>query len=98
MMARKNLYLIVKEAINNAIKYSNCTELYVRMEMLAQGFRLTVSDNGVGFHIETSPQGDNKAQSDRNGIETTQVRAKDPQGELDIVSAHGQGDEGVITI
>lgn len=98
MMARKNLYLIVKEAINNAIKYSNCTELYVRMEMLAQGFRLTVSDNGVGFHIETSPQGDNKVQSDRNGIENMHVRAKDLQGELVIVSAPGQGTEVIINI
>jgi len=47
--ARKNIYLICKEAINNAIKYSNATELTLNIIKSGNDLKLSVEDNGKGF-------------------------------------------------
>lgn len=95
MIARKNLYLIVKEAINNAIKYSNCTELGVQMKIVNRGFEITVRDNGIGFNMDVLGEKE-KMEFKGNGLCNMHVRAKDLHGELSIISKHGEGT--VVTI
>ncbi|MES2629797.1 MAG: triple tyrosine motif-containing protein [Bacteroidota bacterium] len=46
---RQHIYLVCKEAINNAIKHSNGNRLDITMSNRSDGFRLLVQDNGNAF-------------------------------------------------
>ncbi|MDX1418315.1 MAG: sensor histidine kinase, partial [Candidatus Promineifilaceae bacterium] len=44
-----NLYRIAQEALNNAAKYANATELHVLLTQTATHIILKIIDNGIGF-------------------------------------------------
>lgn len=45
-----NLYRIVQEAVTNALRYAQATQIVIRLELLEQrAVRLTIADNGVGM-------------------------------------------------
>jgi signal transduction histidine kinase len=46
---RHNLFLVVKEAINNTVKYAHATELRLQIAVTDEKLELTIEDNGVGF-------------------------------------------------
>ncbi len=51
-----NLYRIVQESINNAVKHSRASHLWIDLTYCDGNYRLTVSDDGIGFdptNIET---------------------------------------------
>ena len=52
MEKRKNFYLIFKEAINNALKYSCCKTMDVTVRHNHSTIELAVKDNGVGFDAD----------------------------------------------
>ena len=52
MEDRRNIYLLCKEAVNNAVKYSQCTELFINVESSQQHIRIEVRDNGHGFDLQ----------------------------------------------
>jgi signal transduction histidine kinase len=43
---RHNLYLCVKEALNNIVKHSGSDEVTIAMRVMANSFTITISDNG----------------------------------------------------
>jgi len=47
--AKRDLYLIAKEAAHNAFKYSGATAITIRFQLGPDGFRLELSDNGRGM-------------------------------------------------
>ncbi|MDD5037911.1 MAG: sensor histidine kinase [Dehalococcoidales bacterium] len=49
-----NIFRIVQEALNNAIKHSRCREVLVTLEYGSDGLELTVEDDGQGFSIENT--------------------------------------------
>jgi signal transduction histidine kinase len=49
---RYNLFLAVKEALNNVVKHSRATEVWLRLKVEGSGFTLTIEDNGRGCHGE----------------------------------------------
>ena len=51
---RHNLFLAVKETLNNTVKHSGATEVRVTLEFVPGGFRLLVADNGRGFDPSAS--------------------------------------------
>ena len=55
------LVLLMKEAINNAVKYSGCTELQQHQTRF-KNITFHVSDNGIGFDVSKP--------SFRNGLKT----------------------------
>ncbi|HWB24977.1 MAG TPA: tetratricopeptide repeat protein [Chitinophagaceae bacterium] len=83
MELRKNIFLIIKEAINNALKYSGATQILLDFVTGDRYFILSVKDNGKGF--------DKNAVQPGNGFETMINRAKASQGACEIVSAPGNG-------
>jgi ligand-binding sensor domain-containing protein/signal transduction histidine kinase len=83
MDKRKSLYLIVKEAINNAAKYANCTECTIKVVNEHSWLHVLVSDNGHGFHVDKKHNG--------NGINNMKQRAKESDAQLHIHSAPGRG-------
>lgn len=80
---RRNLHLIVKESINNAVKYADCTRLTVRLGAEGRFLRLLIQDNGSGFDPTTVRRG--------NGLNNLCNRAEEVGGTFRLESAPGRG-------
>ncbi|MBK8499999.1 MAG: hypothetical protein IPL52_14555 [Flavobacteriales bacterium] len=89
MVQRKNLYLIFKEAVNNAAKYSGCTRLTVRVASDRRDVALRVSDNGGGMDLSSGKPANGTGGG--NGLRNMQARAKEMRGELNVISSPGAG-------
>jgi signal transduction histidine kinase len=49
---RRNIFLVVKEALHNIVKHSGATEVNIVMEKKPKGLGLRIHDNGKGFDLE----------------------------------------------
>jgi two-component system sensor histidine kinase UhpB len=85
MQQRKNFYLVFKEALNNAVKYSGATTINTTVDLHNRQLCLLVKDNGKGFDTALAGSG--------NGLDNMRNRAKELGGKLDILSAKGIGTE-----
>ena len=90
MEKRKNFYLIFKEIINNAIKYSASTEVAATISLREHQLLLTVKDNGVGFNKQKELS-DQSGSLSGNGLRNMLYRAKEMKAQLDIETAIGTG-------
>src|SRR5438067_1962003 len=88
MEERRNIYLLCKEAINNAVKYSNCSELSLRAFLSAGKINFMIEDNGVGFDIYVIKRG--------NGVNNMIRRAEELGTSLQIESAKGKGTQIIL--
>ncbi|MCV9927845.1 histidine kinase [Flavobacterium sp. LS1R49] len=53
-----NLYRIIQEAILNVNKYANANNCEIKIQKIKDNFlRLTIIDDGVGFHVKTLKNG-----------------------------------------
>ncbi|PJE44606.1 MAG: two-component sensor histidine kinase [Flavobacterium sp.] len=52
-----NIYRIIQELINNALKHSDCTEILVSCSQNENMFYIAVEDNGKGFNLEQMESG-----------------------------------------
>ncbi|HRH59969.1 MAG TPA: triple tyrosine motif-containing protein, partial [Chitinophagaceae bacterium] len=94
MVARKNMYLIFKEAVNNAVKYSGCKNLWISFLSEPNILKLTIKDDGKGFaKQEISAQ-----VSGGNGMINMKNRAQEIRGELFIHSEDGKGTEVILKL
>jgi len=81
---RHHLLLVVKEALNNAVKYSEATEIWFRLRVQDSVLSLSVEDNGKGFReAEASALG--------NGLRNMRKRMEAIGGAFELQSAPGQG-------
>jgi ligand-binding sensor domain-containing protein len=88
MQSRKNLYLIFKEAINNAAKHSHCSTIEVKIKHESGNISMVIKDDGKGFERPNSKQG--------NGLANMHQRATQMKGKLSIQSRNSGGT--VITL
>lgn len=49
---RRNIYLVVKELVHNAIKHSDATEIKLDIFIDKEILVISLKDNGIGFHPE----------------------------------------------
>ncbi len=82
MLTRRNLYLIFKEAVNNAAKHARATTLRVEIKHIKNDLFLAIIDNGQGFDMTKS--------TSRNGLGNMRGRANEIKGLLEIDS-NGKG-------
>lgn len=47
---RHNLFLVIKEALNNIVKHAQASEVRMSFALEDNGFKLTIKDNGKGIH------------------------------------------------
>ncbi|HEX7005139.1 MAG TPA: GAF domain-containing sensor histidine kinase [Trueperaceae bacterium] len=47
--AAETLYLVAQEAVGNALRHGECTNIWLRLEAVEDRLRLTVADDGKGF-------------------------------------------------
>ncbi len=78
-----NIYLLTKEAINNAVKYSHASLLELSASHSDNTIEFIIRDNGKGFDIKTVKKG--------NGLMNMCKRAADAGGILSIHTAPQQG-------
>ena len=56
---RHNVFLAIKEALNNVLKHSNASEVWLRLKLLDSSVRVEVEDNGRGFNADSAPAAGN---------------------------------------
>lgn len=83
MEQRRDVYLIFKEAINNLLKYAECTQVNININIENRKFNLVIADNGKGF--------DSTKSSSRNGIKNMKTRAENLKGRFTLYSIQGHG-------
>jgi len=82
MDSRQHLYLIVKEVINNLVKYSRATEASILVTYQKPCLTVVINDNGVGFDTELTGG---------NGLQNIRKRAAELKGSVAIESRSGFG-------
>ncbi|MFT3909297.1 MAG: histidine kinase [Ferruginibacter sp.] len=63
-----NIFLILKECVNNAVKHSGCTEIKIDFYS-KEGWRICIEDNGKGFETTYISKG--------SGVDNIRNRAKE---------------------
>ncbi|HWD20001.1 MAG TPA: two-component regulator propeller domain-containing protein [Verrucomicrobiae bacterium] len=80
---RHNLFLAIKEAVNNIVKHSAASEVWIKVKIAPPLFAVTIEDNGRGF----SPP----AASGRNGLVNMRKRMETIGGRFQLRSEPGLG-------
>ena len=83
MPERKNIYLFSKEAINNAVKYSNGSNISFSILKSDNKVALEIKDDGIGFDVNSIVRG--------NGLINMEARAAELNADLDVWSEKGAG-------
>jgi len=88
---RRNLLLVVREAINNIVKHARATEVHVRASGSSNTLHLEIEDNGRGFDPGA-------ARPDGLGLGSMKRRVENMGGTFELASHQGTGTKIVITI
>jgi signal transduction histidine kinase len=83
MEVRKNIFLIGKEAVNNAVKYSGASRLSLQVKCEDDRCLIIISDNGKGFDHDKIRKG--------NGLINMKRRAEEINMLFNVSSAEGNG-------
>jgi signal transduction histidine kinase len=81
---RHNLYLAVREALNNIAKHSKATEVWLRVQCADNELHITVEDNGRGFAAAS-------LKDSRSGLANMRRRLAKIGGRFECASQPGAG-------
>ncbi|GAB3418090.1 ATP-binding protein [Niabella aquatica] len=90
METRRNIFLIIKESVNNLVKYAECTKASIKATYDEHTLCFIIKDNGKGFDPEKL--------TNRNGIKNLKARAKQINANLQIYSEPGEGTEIILVV
>lgn len=90
---RHNIFLVVKEALTNALKHAGAKEVQVRAKATPTTLEIAVEDDGRGFDM---PAG--SAPGKHNGLGNMRRRADAMGGRLEVESVRGQGTTVRLTV
>lgn len=82
-VTRKNILLIIKEAMNNIAKYSEAVSCSVQFKEENGMAVLTIADDGKGMDLETAVKG--------NGLDNMKKRTESLKGKYIVQSSPGAG-------
>ena len=88
MEYRHHLYLILKESIHNAIKYSQCSRIHLRVGIIGKSLEIQIEDNGKGFDRNNITSG--------NGLTNMEQRAAKISGSISINSIIDAGTQVIF--
>jgi signal transduction histidine kinase len=83
---RRNVYLVVREALHNVVKHSGASKVDLRFTIEDHGFIISIKDDGKGFDP-------GKLEFPGNGLVNMRKRMEDIGGEIQIRSQIGSGTE-----
>ncbi len=78
-----NLYRICQEAVSNAIKYANSTEIILQLHKNEDQIILEIEDDGIGFDMTQDHQG--------IGLKNMRLRVEQLGGQISLQSKEGEG-------
>ena len=87
---RHNLYLAVKETLNNVVKHAHASEVWLRFVPQTDGFTIIIEDNGCGLHGEHSRPDANRISSG-HGLGNLEKRLAACAGRCVLTSEPGKG-------
>ncbi len=85
----RNIILVCKEVVNNAVKYSQCTSFMFSIKIIEKSFLIDIADNGIGFNVKSKNSG--------NGLNNIQYRVKQIGG-ISSVQSNNKGSIFIFTI
>ncbi|WP_083852669.1 sensor histidine kinase [Pedobacter arcticus] len=80
-----NIFRIVQEILNNAMKYASASKIIIDVKQQGNGLFVFISDDGVGFNSD--------AQSEGYGLKNIKARVADINGSLEINTKIGEGSQ-----
>lgn len=80
---KRDIYMVFKESINNAAKYSLCKNVQVILQLTGQTLNMEIKDDGKGFDINKVKKG--------NGLRNMDERIQSMYGSLVYQTAEGSG-------
>ena len=80
---RRDVYLVFKEAVNNAAKYSHCKNIKIELVQNEGKLMLQICDDGNGFEKSTVTHG--------NGLNNMEQRARSIGGKFSVISYPEKG-------
>lgn len=80
---KRNLYLVVKEAVNNTIKHAKATTVSIKMNF-EQGIAIQIQDNGIGFNDSTKTK-----TGSGNGLSNMKSRMEEIDGKISWKNQNG---------
>jgi PAS domain S-box-containing protein len=89
-----NFLRICEEAVTNAVKHANPTEVEVLLDCTDRKLRLGIRDNGHGFDLD----GPDAKKAGHFGLTGIRERTKRLTGNLSLSSQPGQGTEILVTV
>jgi two-component system sensor histidine kinase DesK len=78
---RRNIFLVVKEALHNIIKHSQAKNVFLSIKELHGQMLIEIKDDGIGFDVTQIEKG--------NGLNSMQKRMESIGGFLAIESEKG---------
>jgi PAS domain S-box-containing protein len=87
---RREVFLVFKEAVNNIVRHSGCTEAAIELSGEPQGLVLKLSDNGRGFDTSGGHEG--------HGLSSMRERTEGLGGRLELSSQAAQGTTLKVTV
>lgn len=85
-----NLYRVIQECLQNAVKHAKCTHIDLRLEADPAAVRVSIIDNGVGFSVKKGKKG--------IGMRNIASRISKVNGTWSIDSEVGKGTTVSMTI
>lgn len=82
--ARRNVFLVVKEALHNIVKHSSATDAHLSLVVNEHGIEITVEDDGKGFDTE-------RIRAFSNGLQNMRRRMESVDGTCEIRTRSGVG-------
>jgi signal transduction histidine kinase len=88
---RHNVFLVVKEALQNIVKHAHATEVWLRIHATNDDLKIIVEDNGCGFeHVPANALAD--------GLRNMHQRMNELGGKCRIQSRVGAGTEIIVEL
>ncbi|MFN8489760.1 MAG: GAF domain-containing sensor histidine kinase [Caldilineaceae bacterium] len=101
----ETLFRIAQEALNNAVKHAQASQVNIRLTTQQGATKLTIQDNGIGFVLNGQPIQPVAPIAPQTappvgglGLQTMRERAELLGGKFQVTTAPGQGTQVVVVL
>ena len=81
--SHRGIFMVIKESLNNIIKHSKATQIYLHVQLKEKGLNIEIKDNGIGFILSNKESG--------NGLRNMKSRIEAVGGSFDLKSEINNG-------